>query len=65
MFLKQFNQLGAFFKKGKNILILFIGVGISSQLFAQKTAQIMHEKILDNGLKVILKKTIDHQRWHI
>ena len=28
MFLKQFNQLGAFFKQGKNILILFIGVGI-------------------------------------
>ena len=24
MFLKQFNQLGAFFKQGKNILILFI-----------------------------------------
>ena len=69
MFLKQFNQLGAFFKQGKNILILFIGVGISSQLFAQKTAQIMHEKILDNGLKVIVKEdhrspTVAHMIWY-
>ena len=69
MFLKQFNQLGAFFKQGKNILILFIGVGISSQVFAQQAAEIMHEKILDNGLKVIVKEdhrspTVAHMIWY-
>ena len=69
MFLKQFNQLGTIFKQGKNILILFIGVGISSQVFAQKAAEIMHEKILDNGLKVIVKEdhrspTVAHMIWY-
>lgn len=69
MFLKQFNQLGTIFKQGKNILIWFIGVGVSSQVFAQKTAEIMHEKILDNGLKVIVKEdhrspTVAHMIWY-